>query len=106
MATGHPRPLPGYPTAWALYPVSVRRIRVGGIGFLQIPPRGGHPCLAFRFGPSPPAEDFHLLTHNIPGAQQKRRKSAALQSCDDLSIERSPCGTQGGEREKAKGICS
>src|SRR6185369_541846 len=57
----------------ALYPVSVRRIRVGGIGFLQIPPRGGHPCLALRFGPSPPAEDLHLLKQNIPGTQSGRR---------------------------------
>jgi hypothetical protein len=71
MATGHPRPLPGYPTTLALYPVSVRRIRAGGIGFLQIPPRDGHPCLALRFGPSPPAEDLHLLKQNIPGTQKK-----------------------------------
>ena len=63
--------MPGYPTTLALYPISVRRIRVGGIGFLQIPPRDGHPCLALRFGPSPPAEDLHLLRHNIPGAQEK-----------------------------------
>ena len=57
---GPPRPLPGYPTAPALYPVSVRRVRGNGIGFLQIPPRGGHPCLALRFRSSRPAEDLHL----------------------------------------------
>jgi len=45
MAIRHPRLMPGYPTTLALYPVSVRRIRVGGIGFLQIPSRDGHPCL-------------------------------------------------------------
>ena len=28
MAIGHPRPLPGYPTAPAFYPVPVRRVRV------------------------------------------------------------------------------
>src|SRR5207245_243902 len=28
LAIGHPRPLPGYPTAPAFYPVSVRRLRV------------------------------------------------------------------------------
>src|SRR5262249_61336923 len=61
MAIGSPRLMPGCPTTLALYPVSVRRIRVGGIGFLQIPPHDGHPCLALQFGPSPPAEDLHLL---------------------------------------------
>src|ERR1043165_5176975 len=49
MTIGHPRPLPGYPTTLALYPVSVRRVRVGGVGFLRIPSRDGHPCLALRF---------------------------------------------------------
>src|SRR5262249_36082155 len=32
-----------------------------GLGFLQIPPHGGHPCLALRFRSSRPAEDLHLL---------------------------------------------
>jgi hypothetical protein len=32
-----------------------------GLSFLQIPPRGGHPCLALRFRSSRPAEDLHLL---------------------------------------------
>jgi len=45
MTIGPPRPLPGYPTTLALYPVSVRRVRVGGIGFLRIPSRDRHPCL-------------------------------------------------------------
>ena len=61
MTFGRLRPLPDYPTTPALYPVSVRRIRVYGIGFLQIPPPGGHPCLALRFRSSRPAEDLHLL---------------------------------------------
>src|SRR5205807_7757 len=61
MTFGLLRPLPDYPTTPALYPVSVRRIRGYGIGFLQIPPRGGHPCLALRFRSSRPAEDLHLL---------------------------------------------
>ena len=79
MATGHPRRLPGYPTTLALYPVSVRRIRVYGLGFLQIPPPGGHPCLALRFRSSRPAEDLHLLKQHIPGTQPKRRQNAAVQ---------------------------
>ncbi len=85
MAIRRPRPLPGYPTTWALYPVSVRRIRVGGIGFLQIPPRDGHPCLALRFGPSPPAEDLHLLRHNMPGAQKKTPRGKLSAFCVNWS---------------------
>src|SRR5262245_29896924 len=30
MTIGRPRPLPGYPTTLALYPISVRRVRVQG----------------------------------------------------------------------------
>ena len=44
MTTGRPRPSPGCPTKLAFYPVSVRRVRVLPLGFLQIPPRDGHPC--------------------------------------------------------------
>ena len=61
MTFGRLRPWPDYPTTPASYPVSVRRIRVYGLGFLQIPPPGGHPCLALRFRSSRPAEDLHLL---------------------------------------------
>lgn len=70
MSIGHARPLPGYPTTPALYPVSVRRVRLGGIGFLPIPPRDGHPCLALRFRSSRPAEDLYLLIHDMPGTQK------------------------------------
>ena len=61
MTLGRPRPLPGYHATPASYPVSVRRIPVQGLGFLQIPPHGGHLCLALRFRSSRPAEDLHLL---------------------------------------------
>jgi hypothetical protein len=69
MTVGHLRPLPDYPATPALYPVSVRRIRGYGSGFLQIPPRGGHPCLRLavrvitaRGGLSPP-ESTTCLAH-------------------------------------------
>lgn len=45
MTIGRPRPVPGYPAWPALYPVSVRRLRVLPSGFLQTPPRGD--ALAF-----------------------------------------------------------
>ena len=45
----------------ALYPVSVRRFRRPVMGFLQIRPRGRHPCLDGRFRSLRPVEDFHLL---------------------------------------------
>src|SRR5207249_1939254 len=57
-----------------------------GIGFLQIPPRDGHPCLALRFGPSPPAEDLHLLRHNMPGAQ-KEHPSRGREGCGERGLE-------------------
>src|ERR1700693_1415912 len=58
---GRPRPLPGYPTAPALYPVSVRRLRALASGFLPPPPRGDAVAFGLRF-PSPGlAEDCHLL---------------------------------------------
>jgi len=54
-------PIPGWVTQHcvALYPVSVRRIRDFVIGFLQVPPRGGHPCLDGWFRSSRPMGDFH-----------------------------------------------
>jgi hypothetical protein len=54
MTIGHSRPWPGYPKPhWPYIRRSrqnarllpVRRFRDFVIGFLQIPPRGGHPCL-------------------------------------------------------------
>src|SRR5688572_15035239 len=96
MAIRRPRPLPGYLTTLALYPVSVRRIRVGGIGFLQIPSRDGHPCLALRFGPSPPAEDLHLLTHNMPGTHEPRalpkRQGSSVLLIGERGADDSPSG--------------
>src|SRR5712692_4509192 len=52
---------------------SIRFLFVGpparGFGFLQIPPRGGHPCRTLRFRPLRPAEDFHLLNRPMPGTR-------------------------------------
>src|SRR5438552_9283624 len=45
----------------ASYPVSVRRVHDFVIGFLQIPPHGGHPCLDGQFRSSRSAGDFHPL---------------------------------------------
>ena len=53
-------------------PVPVRRHPTGGFGFLQIPPRDGHSCLALRFRSPRPAEDFHLLKRNMPGTQRTK----------------------------------
>ncbi len=69
-------PVPAEPTTPASYPFPVRRLPVrrlptGDYGFLQIPPRDGHPCLALRFRSPRPAEDFHLLSHNMPGTHEK-----------------------------------
>jgi len=52
--------------ASALYRVSVRHIQNFVIGFLQIPPRDGHPCLDGQFRLLRPVEDFHLLSaHHV-----------------------------------------
>jgi hypothetical protein len=56
----------------ALYPVSVRRFRRPVMGFLQIRPRGRHPCLDGRFRSLRPVEDFHLL--NWQHAWRTRRR--------------------------------
>ena len=71
-------PIPGWVTRTmlALYPprclvpsLPVRRIRDFVIGFLQIPPRGGHPCLDGWFrslrsiGDSHPRNAYHYSTH-------------------------------------------
>jgi hypothetical protein len=40
-----------------------------GFGFLQIPPRDGHPCRTLRFRSPRPAEDFHLLNRPMPGTR-------------------------------------
>jgi hypothetical protein len=54
--------LAGLPNAeMALYPLSVRRIPDFVVGFLQIPPRGGHPCLDGWFRSSRSMGDFHPL---------------------------------------------
>src|SRR5262249_6430689 len=53
---------------------------VGGIGFLQIPPRGGHPCLALRFRSSRPAEDFHLLPSRHAWHTTRRRGRGPLRA--------------------------
>ena len=54
--------LAGLPNAeMALYPLSVRRIHDFVVGFLQIPPRGGHPCLDGWFRSSRSMGDFHPL---------------------------------------------
>src|SRR5579872_2944513 len=56
-------PVPGrvtHPTL-ALYPLPVRRIRDFVIGFLQIPPRDGHPCLDGWFRSSRSIGDLHPL---------------------------------------------
>jgi hypothetical protein len=53
--------MPCRPDALALYPVSVRQNFIYVIGFLQIPPRGEHPCLDLGFRSLRPPEDFHLL---------------------------------------------
>src|SRR5512141_1653607 len=45
----------------ASYPLPVRRIRDFVIGFLQIPPRGGHPCLDGWFRSLRSMGDFHPL---------------------------------------------
>jgi hypothetical protein len=78
-------PLPADPTTPALYPVPVRRLPTGGFGFLQIPPRDGHPCLALRFRSPRPAEDFHLLIRNVPGTQEKGQAILARPCCTLLS---------------------
>jgi hypothetical protein len=54
--------LAGLPNAeMALYPLSVRRIHDFVVGFLQILPRGGHPCLDGWFRSSRSMGDFHPL---------------------------------------------
>ena len=60
MTIGRPRPLPRYPTHAGLVSGFCSSSPSFGIGFLQIPPRDGHPCLALRFRSSRPAENLHL----------------------------------------------
>jgi hypothetical protein len=73
MTFGRLRPLPDYPTTPAFYPVSVRRIRAYGFGFLQIPPCGwtplprlAVPVITARRGLSPP-RNTTCLAHNDSG---------------------------------------
>ena len=43
------------------------------VGFLQIPPRGGHPCLDVQFPSLGSVEDLHLRIRVMPGTQTKGR---------------------------------
>ena len=70
MTTGRPSLLPRYPHRQP-DPISVRQVRSYSIGFLQIPPRDGHPCLALCFRSSRYTEDFHL--HKTKHAWQTNR---------------------------------
>jgi hypothetical protein len=69
MTIGRPRPWPGTHATLALYPLPICRIRDCVIGFLQIPPRDGHPCLDGWFrslrsiGDSHPLNAHHYSTH-------------------------------------------
>src|SRR5207248_11311339 len=56
----------------ASYPVSVRRVHDFVIGFLQIPPCDGHPCLDGWFRSSRSMGDFHPL--NASHTEHTRRK--------------------------------
>ena len=67
----------------ALYPVSVRRFRRPVMGFLQIRPRGRHPCLDGRFRSLRPVEDFHLL--NWQHAWRTKKNAADIR-CQRRSI--------------------
>ena len=55
-------PVPGRVahTILALYPLAVRRVRDFVIGFLQIPPRDGHPCLDGWFRSLRSIEDLSI----------------------------------------------
>ena len=64
--------MPGCPDQPASYPVPVRRDIVYVIGFLQIPPRDGHPCLDLRFRSLRSSEDFHLLKQRHAWRTSKR----------------------------------
>ena len=76
MTFGRLRLSPDYPTTPALYPVSVRRIRVYGIGFLQIPPFGwtplpslAVPVITARRGLTPPGNTTCLAHEKRPATR-------------------------------------
>src|ERR1035438_7678283 len=62
----------------ASYPVSVRRVRDFVIGFLQIPPRDGHPCLDGWFRSSRSMGDFHPLNASHTEHTRRNRLSYLL----------------------------
>jgi len=66
----------------ALYPVSVRHVRTVVIGFLQIPPRGGHPCLDGRFPSTGSVGDLH--PRNARHAWHTKKQG--------LGVNPRPCG--------------
>src|SRR5690606_11950608 len=61
MSIGRPRPLPGYPSQPALYPVSVRRVRVVVPAPFRFRLTTDTLSFTARFRSSRPPEDFHLL---------------------------------------------
>lgn len=52
---------PNYPHAVAFYSVSVRYVQYSALRFLQIPPRGGHPCFSLQFPSLGPVRDLHPM---------------------------------------------
>ena len=73
MTIGLPDPGRVTQAAKALYPLPVRRIRDFVIGFLQIPPRGGHPCLDGWLRSLRSMRDFHPL--NTSHTEQTRPRA-------------------------------
>jgi hypothetical protein len=90
MAIGLPRPWPGDPSWKGLYPLSVRRLRDFVIGFLQIPPRGGHPCLDGWFRSSRSMGDFHPL--NTSHTEHTRQECLRYQASPGVATRHGVLG--------------
>src|SRR5262245_39591255 len=70
MTIGHPRPLPGYPTESALYPVPVRRVRVLASASFRSRLATGTLAEPRGSGHHGPQRTCTSESHNMPGAQQ------------------------------------
>src|SRR5262245_19974831 len=84
MTIGRPRPLPGYPTTLALYPISVRRVRVQGHRLPSDPtsrwaplPSLAVPVITARGGLAP-LTSTTCLAHNRNGRLTRAARSRVL----------------------------
>ena len=71
MTIGPPRPLPGYPTTPALYPVSVRRVRVLPPASFRFRLAADTLALASGSGHHGPQRTCTSWIHNMPGAHKR-----------------------------------